>query len=115
MYKFSNYNVVCMLINRLLKLLGEEAEIDDELYEKIHDNMIERLKDKVAEIRAQAVHALQRLQDPRDDQCPIIKVSVLVQKQFHAYYLYILKRIYYFRPSFFTWVVIQVLLSGRLL
>ena len=37
--------------------------------------MIERLKDKVAEIRAQAVHALQRLQDPRDDQCPIIKVS----------------------------------------
>ena len=64
-----------MLINRLLKLLGEEAEIDDELYEKIHDNMIERLKDKVAEIRAQAVHALQRLQDPRDDQCPIIKVS----------------------------------------
>ena len=80
MYKFSNYNLVCMLINRLLKLLGEEAEIDDELYEKIHDNMIERLKDKVAEIRAQAVHALQRLQDPRDDQCPIIKVSLLVQK-----------------------------------
>ena len=80
MYKFSNYNLVCMLINRLLKLLGEEAEIDDELYEKIHDNMIERLKDKVAEIRAQAVHALQRLQDPRDDQCPIIKVSVLVPK-----------------------------------
>ena len=77
MHKFSNYNVVCMLINRLLKLLGEEAEIDDELYEKIHDNMIERLKDKVAEIRAQAVHALQRLQDPRDDQCPIIKVSVI--------------------------------------
>ena len=65
---------VCMLINRLLKLLGEEAEIDDELYDKIHDNMIERLKDKVAEIRAQAVHALQRLQDPKDDQCPIIKV-----------------------------------------
>ena len=65
---------VCMLINRLLKLLGEEAEIDDELYDKIHDNMIERLKDKVAEIRAQAVHALQRLQNPKDDQCPIIKV-----------------------------------------
>ena len=66
-----------MLINRLLKLLGEEAEIDDELYDKIHDNMIERLKDKVAEIRAQAVHALQRLQDPRDNECPIIKVTLL--------------------------------------
>ena len=27
-------------------LLGEEAEIDDELYQKIYDNMLERLKDK---------------------------------------------------------------------
>ena len=67
---------VCMLINRLLKLLGEEAEIDDELYQKIFNNMLERLKDKVAEIRAQAVHALQRLQDPRDSECPIIKAFI---------------------------------------
>ena len=35
---------VCLLVNRLLKLLGEEAEIDDELYQKIYDNMLERLK-----------------------------------------------------------------------
>ena len=27
---------VCLLVNRLLKLLGEEAEIDDELYQKIY-------------------------------------------------------------------------------
>ena len=52
------------MLNRLLKLLGDEAEIDDELYQKIFDNMLERLKDKVAEIRAQAVTALQRLQVP---------------------------------------------------
>ena len=50
------------MLNRLLKLLGDDAEIDDELYQKIFDNMLERLKDKVAEIRAQAVTALQRLQ-----------------------------------------------------
>jgi condensin complex subunit 3 len=37
--------------------------------------MLERLKDKVPEIRSQAVTALQRLQDPKDDECPIIKVS----------------------------------------
>ena len=43
------------MLNRLLKLLGDDAEIDDALYQKIFDNMIERLKDKVAEIRAQAV------------------------------------------------------------
>ena len=35
--------------------------------------MLERLKDKVAEIRSQAVTALQGLQDPRDEKCPIIR------------------------------------------
>ena len=30
----------------IVLLLGEEAEIDDELYQKIYDNMLERLKDK---------------------------------------------------------------------
>ena len=53
---------ICLMLNRLLKLLGDDAEIDDELYQKIFDNMLERLKDKVAEIRAQAVTSLQRLQ-----------------------------------------------------
>jgi len=51
-----------MMINWLLKNLGLHAEIDEVLYQKIHDNMIERMQDKVAEIRAQAVTALQRLQ-----------------------------------------------------
>eukprot|EP00095_Tigriopus_kingsejongensis_P007924 maker-scaffold1210_size55525-snap-gene-0.21 protein:Tk07924 transcript:maker-scaffold1210_size55525-snap-gene-0.21-mRNA-1 annotation:"condensin complex subunit 3-like" len=64
---------ICLMLNRLLKLLGEEASIDDDLYQKIFDNMLQRLKDKVVEIRSQAVTALQRLQDPRDPDCPIIK------------------------------------------
>jgi len=64
---------VCQLLNKLLKYMGEEACIDDELYNKIYDGMLERLKDKVAEIRSQAVTALQRLQDPRDEECPIIR------------------------------------------
>ena len=64
---------VCQLINKLLKYMGEEAAIDDDLYGKIYDGMLERLKDKVAEIRSQAVTALQRLQDPKDEQCPIIR------------------------------------------
>ena len=33
--------------------------------------MLERLKDKLAEVRSQAANALQRLQDPRDKVCPI--------------------------------------------
>jgi hypothetical protein len=42
--------------------------------------MLERLKDKVPEIRSQAVTALQRLQDPKDDECPIIKVRKKIGK-----------------------------------
>ena len=34
--------------------------------------MMIRLKDKVPSIRIQAVLALVRLQDPEDDECPII-------------------------------------------
>ena len=64
---------VCQLLNKMLKYMGEEACIDDDLYNKIYDGMLERLKDKVAEIRSQAVTALQRLQDPKDENCPIIK------------------------------------------
>ena len=64
---------VCQLINKLLKYMGEEAAIDDDLYNKIYDGMLERLKDKVAEIRSQAVTALQRLQNPKDEHCPIIR------------------------------------------
>jgi len=64
---------VCQLLNKLLKYMGEDACIDDDLYNKIYDGMLERLKDKVAEIRSQAVTALQRLQDPKDEECPIIR------------------------------------------
>ena len=64
---------ICMLINWLLKNLGDTFEIEDALYDKIFTNMIERLRDKVAEIRAQAVTALFRLQNPRDPDCPVIK------------------------------------------
>ena len=53
--------------------MGEEACIDDDLFNKIYDGMMERLKDKVAEVRSQAVIALQRLQDPKDEECPIIR------------------------------------------
>lgn len=73
--------------------MGEEACIDDDLYNKIYNGILERLKDRVsdiyliviiihlfnifivqvADIRSQAVTALQRLQDPRDEEFPIIK------------------------------------------
>lgn len=63
----------CQLINKLLSNLGDEAQIDDELYDKIYTSMLERLRDKVPVVRMHAVLALSRLQDPTDENCPVIK------------------------------------------
>jgi len=63
---------VCQLINRLLSSLGDDAAIDDELYEKIYTSLQCRLRDKFPVVRVHAVLALARLQDPSDPECPII-------------------------------------------
>ncbi|XP_021917110.1 condensin complex subunit 3 isoform X2 [Zootermopsis nevadensis] len=76
LHKTRNQNIrfrVCQFINKLLSSLGEEASLDDDLCNRICTNMLERLRDKVAAVRAQAVMALQRLQDPTNHKCPVIK------------------------------------------
>ncbi|XP_063281840.1 condensin complex subunit 3, partial [Pelobates fuscus] len=62
---------VCQLVNKLLVNLPENAQIDDDLFDKIHDAMLIRIKDKVPNVRIQAVLALARLQDPTDPNCPV--------------------------------------------
>ncbi|KAK4302655.1 hypothetical protein Pmani_025270 [Petrolisthes manimaculis] len=64
---------VCQLINILLGQMGEEAVIEDELYNNIYDTMLHRLQDKVPAVRVQAVMAVARLQDPRNKECPVIR------------------------------------------
>ena len=44
---------VCQLLNKLLGYMGEGASIPDTMYDQIYAGMLERLKDRVAEIRAQ--------------------------------------------------------------
>ncbi|XP_077992118.1 condensin complex subunit 3-like [Glandiceps talaboti] len=66
----------CQMINKLLNLMGDDAQIDDDLFDRIYDNMLVRLKDKKASVRVQAVHALARLQDPSDKDCPVIKAYI---------------------------------------
>ena len=63
----------CQLINKLLTNLGEDAQIDDELYDRLYECMLERLKDKWPVVRYHAVMAMSRLQDPSDENCPVIK------------------------------------------
>lgn len=54
--------------------MGDNAFIDDNLCDQITVSMMERLLDKSPKVRAQAVFALHRLQDPSDEQCPIIRM-----------------------------------------
>ncbi|KAG1674342.1 Condensin complex subunit 3 [Nymphon striatum] len=63
---------VCQLINKLLNNMTENAQIDDDLYNVIFDNILERLSDKVPAIRVQAVFAMSRLQDPSNKDCVVI-------------------------------------------
>lgn len=67
---------VCQLINRLLGNMPENAQIDDDLFDKINEAMLIRLKDKIPNVRIQAVLALSRLQDPKDDECPVVDAYV---------------------------------------
>lgn len=56
--------------------MGEQASIDDQLYNTIYDTMLQRLMDKIPSVRVQAIHALSRLQDPRNKDCPVIKGDI---------------------------------------
>lgn len=67
---------VCQLINKLLGNMPENAQIDDDLFDKINEAMLIRLKDKIPNVRIQAVLALSRLQDPKDDDCPVTDAYV---------------------------------------
>ncbi|XP_011876337.1 PREDICTED: condensin complex subunit 3 [Vollenhovia emeryi] len=65
---------ICHFLNMLLNSMGDHAFIDDKLCDQITVSMMDRLLDKSPKVRAQAVFALYRLQDPSDPQCPVIKM-----------------------------------------
>ncbi|XP_019408832.1 PREDICTED: condensin complex subunit 3 isoform X2 [Crocodylus porosus] len=64
----------CQLVNKLLENMPGNAQIDDELFDKINEAMLIRLKDKFPSVRIQAVLALSRLQDPKDENCSVVNV-----------------------------------------
>ncbi|ESO01922.1 hypothetical protein HELRODRAFT_161124 [Helobdella robusta] len=72
---------VCQLINKLLIDLGDNANIDDVLYQQIYDSMLTRLSDICPVVRTHAVLALKRLQDPENDACPIIEAFLTLMSQ----------------------------------
>ncbi|XP_070837407.1 condensin complex subunit 3 [Chaetodon trifascialis] len=69
---------VCQLINKLLGSMAENAQIDDDLFERIHQAMLVRVTDKFPNVRIQAALAMTRLQQPSDPDCPTINAYMLI-------------------------------------
>ncbi|KAK1175549.1 condensin complex subunit 3-like [Acipenser oxyrinchus oxyrinchus] len=69
---------VCQLINKLLGSMPENAQIDDDLFDRIHEAMLVRVKDTFPNVRIQAVLAMARLQDPQDGDCPTINAYMIL-------------------------------------
>ncbi|NXC71227.1 CND3 protein, partial [Anhinga anhinga] len=70
----------CQLVNKILGNMPENAQIDDDLFDKINEAMLSRLQDKFSNVRIQAVLALSRLQDPKDENCPVVNIySILLE------------------------------------
>lgn len=65
---------MCQFVNTLFNAFGDEAQMDNMIWDNIQKVMIERLRDVNMNVRQQAVLALQRLQDPADSEDKVIKV-----------------------------------------
>lgn len=50
--------------------MAEDAQIDDDLFDRIHQAMLVRVTDKFPNVRIQAALAMTRLQQPKDPDCP---------------------------------------------
>ena len=57
---------VAQLVCRMLNSMAEDAEVSDELFEAVEEAMVIRCRDKVPLVRAWALRALFRLQNPLD-------------------------------------------------
>ncbi|XP_071792780.1 condensin complex subunit 3-like [Asterias amurensis] len=87
-FLFKNHNAqdravrfrVCQMINKLLNSLGDNAQIDEDLFDQIYDCMLIRLHDKFPAVRTQAVTAVSRLQEPSDVDCPVITTYLHLMK-----------------------------------
>uniref|UniRef100_A0A336KV64 CSON015552 protein n=1 Tax=Culicoides sonorensis TaxID=179676 RepID=A0A336KV64_CULSO len=64
---------MCQFVNTLFKCFGDDAQMDNDIWDNIQKVMIERLRDTNMNVRQQAVYALTRLQDPMDPHDKVIR------------------------------------------
>ncbi|CAD6226878.1 GSCOCG00005958001-RA-CDS [Cotesia congregata] len=62
---------ICQLINKMLRSMPDNAIVDDLLFESLQKVLISRSIDKAPKVRAQAMAALGRLQEPDNPDCKV--------------------------------------------
>ncbi len=82
----------CHILAKLMGAISNEQFIDEDLYDRLSDALLERLKDINSRVQVQAIAAIYRLQDPNDRVRIAItrpsKVLVLFASTIRLYYLY---------------------------
>lgn len=64
---------LCLFLNHLMNYMADGAVLAVELCEVVTSLLLDRLQDKKADVRAQAAHALNRLQTPDNPKCRIVE------------------------------------------
>ena len=67
---------LCQIVTLIMNSFSAKAGIDDSIYESVIENMLVYLKDVSPTVRVHAIHALQRLQDPENNEDPVLKAYV---------------------------------------
>lgn len=65
---------ICQFVNTLLDCFGCDAALENDICDKVQEYMTSRLQDNVVAVRVQAVKALERIQNPSNPDCPVIKL-----------------------------------------
>jgi hypothetical protein len=61
-----------------MSAISNEQFIDEDLYDRLCDAMLERLKDINSRVQVQALSAIYRLQDPNDRECRVTKALLFL-------------------------------------
>lgn len=66
----------CQILAKIMSSINNQQFIEEDLFDKLTDAMIERLKDINSRVQVQAISAIFRLQDPNDKNCGVIKALI---------------------------------------
>jgi condensin complex subunit 3 len=68
----------CHILSKLMCAINNEQFIDEDLYDRLCDSLLERLKDINSRVQVQAIAAIYRLQDPNDRDCRVMKALLFL-------------------------------------